>query len=127
MRGRLSLHVKKNLKWLLPAAAAAGLAAFLAAGLDNELTVRRYTVESGKVTAPVRLAVLSDLHACDYGAGQGELLDAVAEQDPDLVLLAGDIVDDRPEMPEARDFRNSHKIPRRRFSPRQTVLTISGL
>ena len=96
------MHVKKNLKWLLPAAAAAGLAAFLAAGLDNELTVRRYTVESGKVTAPVRLAVLSDLHACDYGAGQGELLDAVAEQDPDLVLLAGDIVDDRPELPEER-------------------------
>ena len=96
------MHLKKRIKWLLPAAAVAGLAVFFLAGLDGELTVRSYTVESGKVTAPVRLAVLTDLHACDYGEGQRELLDAVAAQAPDLVLLAGDIVDDEPRMPEAR-------------------------
>lgn len=96
------MHLKKRIKWLLPAAAAAGLAAFFLAGLDGELTVRSYTVESGKVTAPVRLAVLTDLHACAYGEGQRELLDAVAAQAPDLVLLVGDIVDDEPRMPEAR-------------------------
>ena len=50
----------------------------------------------------MRLAVLTDLHACAYGEGQRELLDAVAEQSPDLVLLCGDIVDDEPRMPEAR-------------------------
>ena len=96
------MHLKKRIKWLLPAAAVAGLAVFFLAGLDGELTVRSYTVESGKVTAPVRLAVLTDLHACDYGEGQRELLDAVAAQAPDLVLLVGDIVDDEPRMPEAR-------------------------
>jgi|GEM_PF-6188506 len=31
-----------------------------------------------------------------------ELLDAVAEQSPDLGLLCGDIVDDEPRMPEER-------------------------
>lgn len=72
------------------------------AGLDTGLTVQTYTVESGKVEAPVRLALLTDLHSCDYGEGQRELLDAVEEQDPDLVLLGGDIVDDGPEMPEER-------------------------
>ena len=96
------MRVKKTLKWLLPAAAAAGLAAFFLGGLDNELTVRRYTVESGKVAVPVRLAVLSDLHACDYGAGQGELVDAVAAQAPDLVLLCGDMADDDPALPEEK-------------------------
>ena len=96
------MHLKKRIKWLLPAAAAAGLAAFFLAGLDGGLTVRSYTVESGKVTAPVRLAVLTDLHACAYGEDQRELLDAVAAQAPDLVLLVGDIVDDEPRMPEAR-------------------------
>lgn len=94
--------LKKRIKWLLPAAAAAGLAAFFLAGLDGDLTVRSYTVESGKVTAPVRLTVLTDLHACAYGEDQRELLDAVAAQAPDLVLLVGDIVDDEPRMPEAR-------------------------
>ena len=87
---------------LLPAAAAAGLAAFFLGGLDNELTVRRYAVESGKIAAPVRLAVLSDLHSCDYGEGQGELVDAVAAQAPDLVLLCGDMADDDPALPEEK-------------------------
>lgn len=67
---------------------------------DTRLTVRTYRVETDKVTAPVRLAVLSDLHSCAYGAGQTELmnaLEALAPQ-PDALLLAGDIVDD--ELPE---------------------------
>ena len=93
--------MKKRIKKLLLAGGiAAGL--LIWAGLDTSLTVRTYTVESDKVDAPVRLALLTDLHACDYGEGQRELLDAVAEQDPDLVLLVGDIVDDGPEMPEER-------------------------
>ena len=81
-------------------AAAAGAA--LLAGLDARLAVRTYTMESGQVRGPVRLAVLTDLHACAYGEGQRSLLDAVAGQAPDLVLLCGDIVDDDPRMPEAR-------------------------
>ena len=71
---------------------AAGL--LLVAGLDARLTVRHYTVESEKVEQAVRLAVLTDLHSCKYGQNQQGLLDAVADQDPDLVLLCGDIVDD---------------------------------
>ena len=87
--------MKKRTKGVLAAAlAAAGV--FLLAGLDARLLVRAYTVESGRLTGPVRLAVLTDLHACAYGEGQRELLDAVAEQSPDLVLLCGDIVDDEP-------------------------------
>lgn len=72
------------------------------AGLDSRLKVTEYTVQSEKVTAPVRLALLTDLHSCDYGQAQQELLEAVTAQEPDLVLLCGDIVDDGPEMPEER-------------------------
>ena len=91
---------KRSKKLLLAGGIAAALLVW--AGLDTSLTVQTYTVESGKVEAPVRLALLTDLHSCDYGDGQRELLDAVEEQDPDLVLLGGDIVDDGPEMPEER-------------------------
>ena len=96
------MRVKKTLKWLLPAAAAAGLAAFVLGGLDSGLAVRHYAVASGKIAAPVHLAVLSDLHSCDYGEGQGELVDAVAAQSPHLVLLCGDMVDDDPALPEEK-------------------------
>lgn len=91
---------KRSKKLLLAGGIAAALLVW--AGLDTSLTVQIYTVESGKVEAPVRLALLTDLHSCDYGEGQRELLDAVEEQDPDLVLLGGDIVDDGLEMPEER-------------------------
>ena len=61
--------MKKRTKGVLAAAlAAAGV--FLLAGLDARLLVRAYTVESGRLTGPVRLAVLTYLHACAYGEGQ---------------------------------------------------------
>ena len=88
---------KKHLRILLPAAAAIAAAA---AALNTRLTLRHYTVESAKVSQSVRLVLLTDLHACDYGEGQRELLDLVEEQHPDLVLLGGDMLDDDPSMPE---------------------------
>lgn len=75
--------------------AAVFLTGFVGKGLDNRLVVRRYEVESPKLTARVRLVFLSDLHSCDYGTGQTELLELVEAQEPDLVLLGGDWVDDQ--------------------------------
>lgn len=70
------------------------LAVGIMVGLNNELTVRVYTVTSHKVRREVRIALLTDLHSCFYGEGQQTLLDAVEAQRPDVVLLGGDIVDD---------------------------------
>lgn len=70
----------------------------LAAAFDVRLRVVTYEIVSEKVTAPVRLAVISDHHSCAYGSGQRTLLGAVSAQAPDAVLMTGDIVDD--DMPE---------------------------
>ncbi len=82
---------RRRLLWGLLAAA---LAVLLLLALDNRLVVRRYRIETEKLTETVRVAVVSDLHSCAYGENQKELLDAVAAEAPDLVLLPGDIVDD---------------------------------
>lgn len=66
-------------------------------GWDTKLQVVTHQVKTSKLTAPLRLLLLSDLHSCRYGEGQSELLAAIAAQKPDLILLAGDILDD--EMP----------------------------
>ena len=66
----------------------------LLAALDSRLIVRDYTVEAQEITAPVRLAVVADFHGCDYGEGAQELFAAIAAQEPDAVLLVGDIYDD---------------------------------
>ena len=67
-------------------------------GFDSGLKVRCYSVESDAVQAPVRVALISDLHSCGYGENQRELIDAVDSQNPDLVLMTGDIFDD--ELPD---------------------------
>ena len=85
-------HGKRRRLLLLGAAAL--LAVLILPGLDTRLAVRTYQVESGKLTAPVRLALITDFHSCDYGEGQSELMDAVRSAQPDLVLLGGDILDD---------------------------------
>lgn len=59
------------------------------------LVVRRYTLDSRKLTNPVRLLVLTDLHSTMYGKNQSILLAKIRELKPDLVLLVGDIVDDK--------------------------------
>lgn len=101
--------MKKRTAALLAAggAAAGGL---LAAALDVRLAVRYYTVGSGQVDGPIRLAVLTDLHACRYGKNQERLVAAVAAQNPDLVLMCGDIVDDEPRMEEWRALLTVKKL-----------------
>ena len=47
------------------------------------------------LSRPIRIALVTDLHACAYGEGQRILLDAIDEQAPDLILLGGDIFDDK--------------------------------
>lgn len=71
------------------------LLVFILIGLYDGLAVRRYRIESGKVDTPVRLAFLSDLHSCLYGEDQRDLLRAVDDAKPDVVLLGGDIFDQK--------------------------------
>lgn len=65
---------------------------------DVRLKTVHYSVFSEKITKPTRIALVTDLHSCDYGENQKELVDAVENQKPDIVLLGGNIFDD--EIPD---------------------------
>ncbi len=68
--------------------------------LNQNLIVREYDMQSEKILTPVRLVVISDLHSTLYGEAQEPILEKIAAQAPDVILLAGDIVDDKlPEEP----------------------------
>lgn len=60
---------------------------------SQKLKLQYYTEGTSKVTEPVRLAVLTDLHSTLYGRGQEELVQMLSLQKPDAVLLVGDIAD----------------------------------
>lgn len=60
-------------------------------GLDQRMIVRRYTIETDKVDAPVRLAVVTDLHGNDYGPEGSHLTAPLEKEQPDAILLVGDM------------------------------------
>ena len=72
----------------------AAVLAFLIAGLYNDLKIATYTLRSPKVARAIRIAFLSDLHSCNYGENAQTLVSAIERQQPDLILLGGDIFDD---------------------------------
>lgn len=85
---------RKKIRVWIACGIAAALLAVLPLALDSRLLIRTYTLETEKISSPVRIALVTDLHSCRYGEGQSELLDAIHTQKPDVVLLGGDIFDD---------------------------------
>lgn len=76
--------------WLIFPALAILVALALIA-LDERLILRTYTVVSPKLTAEVRLAVVTDFHSSDNADDVVAMLASCA---PDAVLLVGDLFDD---------------------------------
>lgn len=54
-----------------------------------------------KLTEPVRIVQLSDLHNAQFGENNEELLAAVAAQQPDLIFFTGDLVIGREKKTDA--------------------------
>lgn len=53
-----------------------------------------YMIYTDKVTEPVRIAHVSDLHSEYYGRDMKNLIEAIDKQSPDVIVLTGDIFDD---------------------------------
>lgn len=64
-------------------------------GFNTNLFVRNYNIKSSKINKKIKIAALTDLHSCYYGEEQIDLLDAIDKENPDIVVLVGDIVDER--------------------------------
>lgn len=77
--------------WWLYALLGIGLIGLLIWAFYFGLVVRRYTVASGKIKSPFRIVHVSDLHSMYHGKDQSKLMQKIAEQKPDLVVLTGDI------------------------------------
>lgn len=81
--------MRKKHRWILPVLAI--LVALALIALDERLILRTYTVVSPKLTAEVRLAVVTDFHSSDNA---DDVVAMVASCAPDAVLLVGDLFDD---------------------------------
>lgn len=74
---------------LLVFCVAVGISAYRGA---TKLTVTRYEV-SAPIAESIRIVQLTDLHGKAFGDNNGVLVELVAEQEPDLILMTGDMLD----------------------------------
>lgn len=81
--------MRKKHWWILPVLAILVILTLIA--LDERLILRTYTVVSPKLTAEVRLAVVTDFHSSDNA---DDVVAMVASCAPDAVLMVGDLFDD---------------------------------
>ena len=58
----------------------------------TEIAVVRYEM-AGDLNVPVRIVQLTDLHDHEFGEENRELAELVAAQEPDLILMTGDMLD----------------------------------
>lgn len=81
--------MRKKHRWILPVLAILVVLTLIA--LDERLILRTYTVTSPKLTAEVRLAVVTDFHSSDNADDVAAMTASCA---PDAVLMVGDMFDD---------------------------------
>ncbi|MCR5657630.1 MAG: metallophosphoesterase, partial [Butyrivibrio sp.] len=68
---------------------------FVAAVVYHDMThfvIRHYEITSDKIGKDVTFCLLSDLHEKSYGEHNCELVEAIKKENPDVILIAGDMI-----------------------------------
>ena len=60
----------------------------------HHLTVKSYTIKSERIKNDVKAVLISDLHNSEFGKKNEKLVKKIKEQEPDMILLAGDMLND---------------------------------
>lgn len=86
---------------------------------DMRLKTVHYQVTTEKVNQTIRIALVTDLHSDFYGKNQKNLIRAIEKENPDVVLLGGDIFDDK------KSYENS-KMAIRQFAEKYPCYYVTG-
>ncbi len=74
-------------------AAIAAIFALFNWGTKTRIVTRYYEITDARIHDEVRIAIVCDLHGAQYGKKQSDLIAALEEVSPTVVLLLGDIYD----------------------------------
>lgn len=65
---------------------------------NSALEVNSYVIQSDRIPesfSGFRIVQVSDLHNAEFGEGNGNLLSLIEDQNPDMIVITGDLVDSR--------------------------------
>lgn len=60
---------------------------------NNLIKISTFNVKTSKILNPVRIVHLSDLHDKQFGEGNKTLINRVKQQEPDIIVFTGDLID----------------------------------
>ena len=89
------MKISRKTKWcsaalaILLCLAAAGHSVYIS---SHSLQTSYYTISSPKLIQPFRIVLLADLHNNTFGPDNRDLISAVTAEDPDLILMVGDML-----------------------------------
>ncbi|WP_445669005.1 metallophosphoesterase [Niallia sp. FSL K6-0212] len=72
-----------------------GICIFFSYYQNNHLSTSSFTLSSLKITKPIKIVQLSDLHSKQFGKEQQRLIQQVKKLNPDLIVFTGDLVDSK--------------------------------
>ncbi len=76
-----------------------GCAAYLRLTDMSRFVDTFYELEDDKIEGPLRIVLLTDLHLHEFGPGNSELTEEIARLKPDLIAMAGDMMnEDDPDV-----------------------------
>lgn len=96
--------MKKGTKMTIAVSLAAvtvAAVAITAIAVDERIKVRTVKIPTDKVDGEIRILHLSDLHASPFGKDQAELISRIDSLSPDVILMTGDIFENRKTNEEA--------------------------
>ena len=64
------------------------------------LTVTNYKIKSNKIKENMRIVLISDNHNNEFGQDNKRLIDKITDQNPDLILLDGDMINEEADNAE---------------------------
>ena len=102
-------HCGMQKKWMIPILAGGAVAA---AGFPYRFDITHYEIHSDSIKTPVKAVVLADLHNERYGPHMKRLIRVIRNEQPDLILMPGDMCDiDHQEANTLELFRSLNDIP----------------
>ena len=75
------------------------------------LTVTDYKIKSDKIKETTKIVLISDLHNSQFGSKNRRLVDKIQKQDPDLILMDGNMIITRGLGSDKEKLPRFHNIP----------------
>lgn len=72
-----------------------GLIGLMVVALYSGITIKNYNIKVENMKDQIKIVLITDLHSHSYNKNQKKLLRYIHEEQPDLILMSGDIIDDK--------------------------------